>query len=77
MRSPCSVSVCVFPLLLLGNGSLNMFRCNEYTRSNRKIVGRVIFYAVHVVSKESRRLVLLRTSCHIYYVQYMRKQNVR
>jgi hypothetical protein len=28
------------------------------TRNNRRTVGRFIFYAVHVVSKESRRLVL-------------------
>jgi hypothetical protein len=42
---------------------------NEYTRSNRTIVGSV-FYAVRVVSTESRRLVLPRTDCFSYYRQY-------
>jgi hypothetical protein len=41
------------------------YRGNEYTRNNRRLVRRVVFYAVHVVSKESRRLVLPRTSCLI------------
>jgi hypothetical protein len=36
------------------------YRNNGYTRNNRKIVGRVIFYAVRFVSKEIRRLVLPR-----------------
>jgi hypothetical protein len=31
-------------------------------RNNRRIVERVVFYMVHVVSKESRRLILPRTS---------------
>jgi hypothetical protein len=31
------------------------------TRKNRKVVGRVDFYAVRAVSKESMRLVLART----------------
>jgi hypothetical protein len=39
------------------------YRGNEYTRGNRRIVGRVVFYAIRVVSKESRRFVLPRTSC--------------
>jgi hypothetical protein len=34
---------------------------NTRTHNNRRIVGRVVFYAVRVVSKESRRLVLPRT----------------
>jgi hypothetical protein len=62
MRSPCSVSVCVYPPpLLLGNCSINS--CNEYARNNRT-VERVVSYAVRVVSKESRLLVLLRTFCN-------------
>jgi hypothetical protein len=35
----------------------------EYTRNSR-IVGRVVFYAVRVLSKESRRVVISRTSCY-------------
>jgi hypothetical protein len=44
-----SVGVCI-PLSLLGNGSVNTFL------RQRRIVGGVFFYPVHVVSKESRRL---------------------
>jgi hypothetical protein len=50
--------VSVSPLSLLGNGSVKVplsLLGNGY-----------IFYAVRVVSKESRRLVLLKTSCYIY-----------
>jgi hypothetical protein len=36
------------------------------TRNNRRIVGRVVSYAVRVVSEDSRRLILSRTSCMIY-----------
>jgi hypothetical protein len=46
-------------LSLLGNSSVNTFL------RQRSIVGGVVFYAVHVVSKESRPLVLTRTSCYI------------
>jgi hypothetical protein len=35
---------------------------NEYTCNNRKIVGRGVFFAVSVVSKKSRRLVVPSTS---------------
>jgi hypothetical protein len=42
------------------------YRSNEYTCTNKIIDGRVVFYAVHVVSEESRLLVLPRTSCIIY-----------
>jgi hypothetical protein len=45
------------PLSLLCNNSVKTF-------SRRKItVGGAVFYAARVVSKESSRLVLLRTSC--------------
>jgi hypothetical protein len=53
------VSLCI-PLSLLGNGSVNTFP------RQREIVGGVVFYAVRVVSKGNRRLILPRTSC--YYV---------
>jgi hypothetical protein len=47
---------CLFiPLSFLGNGSVNAFPLQ------RGIVEGVVFYAVQVVSKESRPLVLLRT----------------
>jgi hypothetical protein len=52
-----SLWLCVPLLSLLGNGSLNTFP------QKRRIVGRVVFYVVHVISKESGRLVLPRTSC--------------
>jgi hypothetical protein len=37
------------------------YRRNKYIRYHRKTVGRVVFYAVRVLSKEDKRLVLLRT----------------
>jgi hypothetical protein len=73
-----SVSVCVSLFSLLGNSSVNCIplfiarqRLGENvtaatnTRNNRRIVAHSIFYAVRVVSKASRVLVLLRTSCTI------------
>jgi hypothetical protein len=51
-----SVGLCV-PLSLLGNNSVKKF-----PRQRRIVVG-VIFYAVRVVSKKIRRLVLPRISC--------------
>jgi hypothetical protein len=44
------------PISLLGNGCVNTFPRQQ------KFVGGVVFYAVDFVSKESRRLVLPRTS---------------
>jgi hypothetical protein len=52
------VSVCVSFLSLLGN---------DFTRNNRRIVGRVIFYVVHVVAEESRPLLLPRTFCRFIW----------
>jgi hypothetical protein len=48
------------PKWLLGNGSVNTFRGKEYTRNKRRILVRVVFYAVRVVPKENGRLVLSR-----------------
>jgi hypothetical protein len=64
------VSACVSLLSLLGKGSVNCIPLSllgnnsvkTFPRQGR-IVGRVVFYAIRVVSKESRRLVLPRTSC--------------
>jgi hypothetical protein len=39
-----------------------------YTHNNSRIVEGVNFYAFRVVPKESKRLVLPRTSCLNYYV---------
>jgi hypothetical protein len=50
------VCLCI-PLSLLGKNSVKTFP------RQRRIVGGVVFYAVHDISKESRRLVLRRTSC--------------
>jgi hypothetical protein len=52
-----SVSLFVYPIPLLSNSSVKTFLLQ------RRIVVGVVFYAVHVVSKESRRLILPRTSC--------------
>jgi hypothetical protein len=51
------VLVCVSLLWLLGNGSVDTFP------QQQRIFGGVVFYAAHVVPKESRRLCLTKTSC--------------
>jgi hypothetical protein len=50
------VSLSVFLLSLIVNGSISMFQ------RQRRIVGGFVFYAVRVVSKESRLSVIPRTS---------------
>jgi hypothetical protein len=52
------VHMCI-PLLLLANGSAKMLQWQQ------GIIGGTVLYAVHVISKESRRLVIPRTSCNI------------
>jgi hypothetical protein len=52
-----SVGLSVYLLSLPGNNSV------KTSAQQRKFFAGVIFYAVRVVSKESRPLVLLRTSC--------------
>jgi hypothetical protein len=42
------------------------YRGNKYTRNNRRIVGRVVFFTIRVVSRKSMLLVLPRTSCLIW-----------
>jgi hypothetical protein len=54
------ICVSVYPLSLLGNNTVKTFP------RLRIIIGGVVFYAVRVVSKESRLLVLPRTSCYLY-----------
>jgi hypothetical protein len=50
-------SIYIYPVSLPGNGLVNTFP------RERGIVGGVIFYAILIVSKESMRLVLPRSSC--------------
>jgi hypothetical protein len=52
------VSVCIL-LFLLGNVSVNTFP------QQRKAFGDVVFYAVRVVSKKNKSLVLPRTYCFL------------
>jgi hypothetical protein len=56
------VCMCI-PQSLPCNSSVKSYRGNDYTRNNRRTVGRVVFCAVCVASKESRPLVLPRTYC--------------
>jgi hypothetical protein len=56
------ICVCASPYHLLGNGSVKNITAAMNTSNNRRTVGRVVFFAVRVVSDESRRLVLPRTS---------------
>jgi hypothetical protein len=81
MRSPCCLCFCEYPLQLTSeclNQSIwnlspsqwhiiNPCNCsvNTFLRQ-RTIAGGVVFYAVRVVSKGSKRLVLPRTSCNIF-----------
>jgi hypothetical protein len=52
--SPSRLSMYLWciPLSLLGSDSAKRYRGNEYTLNNRRIVGRVIFYAVRIVSRK-------------------------
>jgi hypothetical protein len=63
-RRNVSVRLCI-PLSLLGNNSVKTFQ--------RQIVEGVVFYAVRAVWKESRRLVLPRTSC-LYLITMINKR---
>lgn len=61
LQKPSYQSVCLHvyvPPLLLGNGQVNT------VRRQRRFVSGVAFNAVSVVSKESSRLILARTSCY-------------
>jgi hypothetical protein len=42
--------------------------------NNRIINGCIIFYVFHVISKESRQLVLTRTSCYLSISQHKNGQ---
>jgi hypothetical protein len=55
ITNPYQQSVCLMsiPLSRLGNGSVKLHFGIEYTRNNERIIGRVVFFAVHVVSEES------------------------
>jgi hypothetical protein len=53
------VCLCI-PLSLLGNNSVKTF-------PRRRRIGGIVFCAVHVVSKESRRLVISRTSGYLMW----------
>jgi hypothetical protein len=70
--NPSHQSMCmhVYPLIvarqLFGK---NVTGGNEYTSNNRRIFGHVVFYAVRVLSKESRLLVLPRTSCYALFTR--------
>jgi hypothetical protein len=65
---PTHQFVCMFiPLSSLGNGSVKNYRGKVYRSNNSRIVERAFFYVVHLVLKESRRLVFPRTSSFILY----------
>jgi hypothetical protein len=57
------VSVCIPPQIVSQQRLGKHFPAATNTRNNRRVVRRVVFNAVRVVSKERRRLVLPRTSC--------------
>jgi hypothetical protein len=64
-------SVCLYVChLIVARQGLckNRYRGNKYARNIRRIIGRVVFYAVCVVSKESRRSVLPKNFLFVYCV---------
>jgi hypothetical protein len=68
---PCvCVCVCVSPLSLLGNGSVEdplSLLGNGSVEVPLSLLGNgYVFYAVRTVSRESRQLVLPRTSCFLF-----------
>jgi hypothetical protein len=65
--NPCHQSVCLYVyLFIVARQRLgkNVSAATNTRRYNRRIVGRVVFCADRVLSKESRRLVLPRTYCY-------------
>jgi hypothetical protein len=72
-KSPTSicVSVCVSLPIVARQRLGKHVPAAKNTCNSRRIVGRFFFCAVHVVSKESRRLVLLRTSCLCICICYL------
>jgi hypothetical protein len=63
------VVLCI--LSLLGNNSVKTFP------QQRRIIGCVVFYAVRVVSKEGRLLVLPRTSCYSIFLTPVKLHSVQ
>jgi hypothetical protein len=65
LLNPSCQSVClyVYPFIVARQRLGGNVTAATNTRSNRRIVGRVVFSAVHVVWRESRRLLLPITSC--------------
>jgi hypothetical protein len=49
------------PLSLLGNNSVKILP------RERRIIGGIVFYAVRVVSKDSSRTVVPKTSCYTIF----------
>jgi hypothetical protein len=61
--SPNCVSVCVSPIVARQRVGENVTATMNTHATVEELSDASFFYAVRVVSKESRRLVLLRTSC--------------
>jgi hypothetical protein len=59
------VSICASHYRCLATARYKRHHGSIYTRNNRRIAGQVVFYAIRVLPKESRRLVLPRTSCFV------------
>jgi hypothetical protein len=68
MRSHCCPCVCVCVCVCVSLGIPPIVARQRLGKSSLVVVGNsYVFYAVRVVSKESRRLVLPRTSCFKLY----------
>jgi hypothetical protein len=55
---PISMAYFINPFSFLGNRSVELYSGNEYTKTNKIRFGRIIFYAVLLVSEESRQFFL-------------------
>lgn len=70
MNFSLSLCVCMCIILsLLGNSLVKRYHGNDYTSNSRRIVGGIIFYAVHVVSNNVCDQIFPRTSCSLYKIR--------
>jgi hypothetical protein len=67
LKSLPSVCVCIcIPPFVARQRLGKQYPAATNTRNIRRIVGRVVLHAIHVVFKESMRFVLPRISCYFY-----------
>jgi hypothetical protein len=68
--NPSHQSVCLYMYVDRQRLGKKIYCGNEYTRNNKRIVTCIVFNAIRVVWKETRRLVIPRTSCYILIFRF-------